>query len=219
MKRFVTLVLLVCSTSALAGFELGKHVYRMDEFDKAIAVAKAKGEAITFVYTREDSTCGLCANASITAADKLRRDGVVIYAEAKDDWDKLPDIVKQALLSEAAGQYIPKTVVVNSDLSEVLATIPYASGDAFTDSIRDAQKNIKAKLKEASSSSVAVPVTSTDSKAIRTWKSTIGTALDAKLVRRAGYTVVLEKADGVQVRIDMSSLSEADRAFIASSGM
>lgn len=49
---------------------------------------------------------------------------VIVYA-GNGDWGKIPPIVQRAPKSEEAGTFIPKTVIVNPEMSKVLSIVPY----------------------------------------------------------------------------------------------
>jgi hypothetical protein len=50
---------------------------------------------------------------------------------------------------------------------------------------------------------------------VRTWTSTVGTTLEAKLLNSSSRSVVLERADGSQLRVKLSQLSRKDRDYVA----
>jgi hypothetical protein len=222
MRSFCLVATLLLAAPAWAGFEFGKQVYRMDRLDAALAEARTKGEAVTFIYTTESTTCGLCQHASLTAADQFRKQGVVVYARSAEDFQALPALVKTALKSPEAGKFIPKTIVVNPEVSEVLAVVPYARGSEFDDKVKEARRSIRAYFKESPRGSTVVPpstpappaATTSLPGALRVWRSASGAELEARLLRVTGYTVVLEKPDGNQVRIDLNKLSEADQQYV-----
>jgi hypothetical protein len=220
-NKVMLAVMLMVACPAWAAFEFGKQVYRMDRLDAALAEARTKGEAVTFIYTRESSTCGLCQHASLTAADQFRKQGVVVYARSAEDYNALPDLVKTALNSPESGKFIPKTVVVNPEVSDVIAVVPYARGNEFDDKVKDARRAIRTYFNgkqlgtSAPSPASPPPATATSIPGeVRIWRSTSGTELEARLLRVTGYTVVLEKPDGDQVRIDLTKLSESDQQYI-----
>ncbi|MCX6877189.1 MAG: SHD1 domain-containing protein [Verrucomicrobia bacterium] len=49
----------------------------------------------------------------------------------------------------------------------------------------------------------------------RSWKSTTGTSIEAKLVASDGKQATLEKRDGKQIKVPLSQLSAADQTFLA----
>lgn len=51
-------------------------------------------------------------------------------------------------------------------------------------------------------------------RAVRTWTSLSGAALDATLVGEDGGMVILQKPDGGRVKIARLQLSEGDRAYL-----
>ena len=49
---------------------------------------------------------------------------------------------------------------------------------------------------------------------IRTWTSTFGSSIEARLVSKKGDSVVLEKADGSNLTVPLNKLSKADQAYV-----
>ena len=62
--------------------------------------------------------------------DTFRKCSIVVYVNCKTESGALPEVVKEGLHSEDAGRFIPKTVVVDPEISEVIAVVPYARGDS-----------------------------------------------------------------------------------------
>ena len=67
----------------------------------------------------------------------------------------------------------------------------------------------KSSLKEASAKETAPSKAS-----LRTWTSTSGHKIDARLLRKKRDSVTLEKADGSSVTVPLKKLSKADRDFV-----
>jgi hypothetical protein len=125
----ISLSMLVCclflASIGNAALSLPGHVYQLDDIDEAIEEAKAWDQPIAFVYTDLDCGCSLAESASYDAFRELRSDMTIVYACSKNEWSALPDIVKKALNTRDSGQYIPKTVIVDAQLTRVLAIVPY----------------------------------------------------------------------------------------------
>lgn len=84
--------------------------------------------------------------------DAFGKAGIVIYAASPKDRESLPDVVREAVFSPDAGKYIPRTVVVNPDISEVIAIVPYAREESerkklFADAFRKIAQYAKDKKK------------------------------------------------------------------------
>lgn len=129
MKRFsmvfMVLLLLTCIVSlGWASFDIPGHVYRIGDLVQAQEEAKADGKPIVFLYSNEDTDCPLAAGASINIMRKFEQSAVTVYV-CRDDWAEIPLIVKHAINSPASGEFIPKTVVVDSDIKRVVSIIPY----------------------------------------------------------------------------------------------
>lgn len=114
-----------CLTSTCIGaFDIPPGVYRIDQLEQAAKDAASHNKQIVFLYSDEKTTCPLCARASTAIMDKFKLNSVIVYFD-KGGWQKVPRVVKEAINSPASGKYIPKTIVVNTDMTEVVSIIPY----------------------------------------------------------------------------------------------
>ena len=131
------LPVIVCSlflaTVCSAGLSLPGHVYQLEDIEEAIEEARGWSQPIAFVYTDLDCGCSLAESASYDAFRELKSDMTIVYACSKNEWPELPAIVRTALKTSESGQYIPITVIVDAQITEVLARGPY---------IRDPAKRI-----------------------------------------------------------------------------
>ncbi|MBI5101370.1 MAG: hypothetical protein HZB33_06000 [Nitrospirae bacterium] len=106
---------------------LPSYVYRIDQLGAAQGQAKTRKSPIAFLYTDEYTDCSLAIAASLDVLREFKDGIVIIYISSEDDdtWARLPRIVRNALNSDEAGRFIPKTVVVNSEINKVISIIPY----------------------------------------------------------------------------------------------
>ena len=111
----------ICS----AGLSLPGYVFHLEDVVEAQEEAKGWDQPIAFVYTDLDCGCSLAESASYDAFRELRSDMTIVYACSKNEWSNLPAIVKKALKTSESGKYIPKTVIVDSQITRVLAIVPY----------------------------------------------------------------------------------------------
>ncbi len=224
MKRgWAIIVLLAIAVSpALGQFKMPDNVHRMNELETAKAEARKSGRPIAFIYTKESSTCGLCARASLLAADELRRKTVVVYADSEKESGLLPKIVNTALGSEKAGRYIPKTVIVDSALENVLAIVPYASGEQMNELLREAGKALP-RTTPPSPAPGGAPSPGNNkgaddalgvSRPMRVWTSRAGTKVKAAFVQEINPVVILKKEDGTTIRLITHDLSKQDQAYV-----
>ena len=135
----LSLPVIICSLFLAAvcnaGLALPGHVYQLEDIDEAIEEAKGWTQPIAFVYTDLDCGCSLAESASYDAFRELKSDMTIVYACSKNEWSELPSIVRKALNTPESGQYIPITVIVDAQITKVLAIVPY---------IRDPAKRILA---------------------------------------------------------------------------
>jgi ABC-type sugar transport system substrate-binding protein len=134
------LVLLAAST-VIAGFTLKSGVYRMNELDAAKSAALSGRKAVAFLYADENTFCTQCVSASQEAMETLAGSCVMVYVD-KSDATKLPNQVKNALRSPAAGKFIPAIVVMSYDLKKVIAIVPFARGEAYKKLLSEAKGKI-----------------------------------------------------------------------------
>jgi hypothetical protein len=224
MKKMFTVCisLLLIATGGQAQFKMPKKVYRIDELEKAKAEAESKGKPITVIYTDEATSCGLCAAASLGAADKLDSKTIILYANARADGPKLPNAILQALRSPEAGKYIPKTIIADATLTEVLAYVPYAVGAEQDRLLKDALRKLP---KPAPRSRLARPAPSlpsasasvippAENREVRTWTSQSGATVEAALMYERNGKVVLRTKGGDHVEIQATGLSQKDQDYL-----
>ena len=224
MKTFALCVcLLGIALEAKAEFKMPKKVYRMGELAKAKAEAESKGQAITFIFTDEQTSCGLCAGASLKAADRLDKKTVVVYADSNTERPKLPAAVQQAMQTPEAGRFIPMTVIVDAALTNVLAIVPYVRGEAEQDELlKDVLKKLpKATPKSGLAHTPALrPATPTfsippaEDRELRTWKALSGATVEAALVHERSGRIGLRKKDGTSVEILVANLTKDDQNYL-----
>ena len=118
------IVMALIASSALAAFDIPSYVYRIDQLQQAIEKAKAENKQIVFLYSNANTDCPLASRASIKIMERFKSSAVIVYA-GREDWEKIPRIVKHAINSPEAGKYIPKTIVVDFDITSIVAIIPY----------------------------------------------------------------------------------------------
>ena len=218
--RITCLLLLgiLMSGPVRADFEMPKHVYRMNELEKAKAEAAAKGEPLAIIYTTEKTTCGLNRSASLNAADRLKSKAVVVYAEWGDKM--LPDVVREALTSPEAGKFIPRTVLVDAKMEKVLALIPYALGDEQNKLIKTALRGMEKATAPADAGPAArlppAALPRDETRALRAWTARSGSTLEARLLEQSGPHLVLQTAEGKQMKILPAQLSDADQQYVQS---
>lgn len=228
MTNRITLVMLALSlaSQALAGFKISKKTYRMDQLESAQSEAESKGKPITFVYTSAESTCPLCAAASLNVISELDSKSVVVYVDAKADWGKLPKLIQEATRQPEAGKFIPKTVVADSAMTNVIAIVPCAHGAEQAKFLREAKKAIfNAAPKEQRAPPPTLlerfgksddPVIRPDeNREMRTWKAKMGAEVKASLVKEIGGSIFLKKENGETITILLKNLTEADQEYIA----
>jgi hypothetical protein len=140
------LTALSCS-SVWAKFELPDHVYPASQWKTAQDQAKSGKKALAFVGTDKETTCPIATAASLDVFNGLKDSSVLVYLE-QDDLDVVPKIAADALDSEAAGKYIPKTAVVSADLSKLILVLPDAEPAQRAEKIKEAQEEISGYLQK-----------------------------------------------------------------------
>ena len=222
-----TLSVMLLASLVLVGFKIPKNVYRMDQLGAAKSEAQSKNKAITFIYTDEETTCPLCADASLGVMNGLASKTVVVYAYTKTDAGKLPDLVVEAFRRPEMGRYIPFTVVVDAAMTNVIAIVPYARGSEQKKLLKAVNKAIfesSLAAKNTSDSPASQPIVarsapvteSSGTRELRTWKAKTGFEVKASLVKEIGEYVVLKKEDGTEATVFLCILTDEDQAYVAS---
>jgi hypothetical protein len=111
---------------SVAGFSLPPEVYRIGSLKEAEARATSTNVPIVFVYSDENTRCGLARTATLDVMGELKGSALVVYV-SKNDSAGIPQNVIKAMNSPAAGKFIPKTVAVNPKTGKVEMIIPYIS--------------------------------------------------------------------------------------------
>jgi hypothetical protein len=107
-----------------AAFDIPKYVYRIDQLQAAKEKATADKKQIVFLFSDERTSCIPSSKASIGIMQKFKNNSVIVYF-SKENWEKAPQIVREAINSPAAGVVIPITVVVDKSIKKVVSLIPY----------------------------------------------------------------------------------------------
>lgn len=226
MNRFLPVFSILATgiLSSPAAFEMPKHVYRMSDIETARAAAREKGVPVAFIYTSESTSCGLCRWSSLTIADELKRKAVIVYSDSNDrsgaEWNGMPPVAQQGLRAEAAGKFIPKTVIVDAEFSTLLATIPYGRGEEQVDAIKAAVKQLPDRETPSRRPTLPSPATPqvaavTYPAEARVWTSRSGSTISARLTGESGGFLQLVTDDGRQLKIQASNLSDADQQYLA----
>jgi hypothetical protein len=223
MKKMLVLIAAswVGAWQGRAEFKMPKSVFRMNQLEEAKAAAQEKGCPITFISTHEKTSCGLCASASVCAAEELDKKTVVVYVDCDGEKPQLPKIVQDALRKPEAGRYVPKTVIVDPEITKVITIVPYATGAEQQTLLKQAKKQIsQAMPKKTSKPSTSAhgPARSAiepdENREMRVWRSKNGAELTGSLFKEKGSYLVLRKEDGTQRQILMSELSDEDQKYV-----
>ncbi|HBA85274.1 MAG TPA: hypothetical protein DCZ95_14395 [Verrucomicrobia bacterium] len=211
----IALGLLMGTISASAGFRLTKSIYRVQNLQAAQDEARAKNRAICLLYTDADSKCGLATQAALDVIDAMDSKTVVVYVNSNNEGGFIPSFVQEALKSPDSGQFIPKTIVVDADLKEIIAMIPYASEQERKARCTKAKMAISAwqKAKEQASIGIAQPTGGAAAPAMRTWTSASGKTLEGQFSQLQQDMVVLTKPDGTTLQIHISKLCPGDQVL------
>jgi len=216
------LCLLVVAVEAMADFKMPKKVYRMDRLEEAKTKAKAKGKAIAIIFTHEKTSCGLCAAASLKAAQILGRKTVVVYADCDTEKQKLPVAAQQALGTPEAGRFVPKTVILDAELETVLALVPYAKGKEQNRLFKDAIKKLprvppqsgRVQKPASNPGMLAFRIPPADDREFRTWQPASSVPIEAALVHERRGRITLKKKNGTKVEILSLTLCKEDQNYI-----
>ncbi len=132
MKRafqftYAIICILTCLvTVSFAGFSLPPEVYRVGSLKNVQEKARSTNMPIVFVYSDENSKCGLAKEATLDVIRELKGNAFIVYV-SRNDSAGIPGNVIKAMNSPAAGRFIPKSVAVNPKTGKVEMIIPYIS--------------------------------------------------------------------------------------------
>jgi hypothetical protein len=209
----IVLCLLMGVINTSAGFKITKSIYRAQHLQEAQDEARAKNRAICILYTDADSTCGLATQAALDAIDALDGKTVIVYVNSNNEQGFIPPVVQKALDSPESGKFIPKTVVVDVDLNEVIALIPYATEKERKERLSKAKAAISAwqKTKPPTSASTSKATGGEALPEMRTWTSASGKTIEGRFSQLQQDMVSLTKPDGTTVQIHISKLCSGDQ--------
>ncbi len=126
IKKCLLIIIFIIGMTgqALAAFPIPSGVYTISNLDKACQKALEENKPLTFLYSDQDTTCPLCTTASNDILYTLDKMSIIVYV-TQSDWCAVPPLVQNAIISPAAGKYIPKTVIVNPQIDKIVYIIPY----------------------------------------------------------------------------------------------
>jgi hypothetical protein len=210
----ITLCFLLGAFTASAGFKLPKDIYRVQNLKEAQDEARAKGRPICILYTDADSKCGLATQAALDAIDALDNKTILVYVNSNNEGGFLPSVIKKAFESPESGQYIPKTVVLDAELTEIIALIPYSSERERKVRFTKAKTAISAWQKTSGpAAGEQSPAAKEGQPTMRTWTSASGKTIEGRFTKLQQDMVVLTKPDGTSLQIHISKLSAADQVL------
>ena len=111
---------------SFAAFSLPSEVYRIGSLKNVQNKAKSINVPIVFVYSDENTACGLAKTATLDVIQELKENALIIYVSRYDS-ASIPANVIKAMNSPGAGKFIPKTIVINPKTDKVEMIIPYIS--------------------------------------------------------------------------------------------
>ena len=222
-RRIILLLTIFCAISlqGLADFKMPKRVYRMKQLDAAKAKAKDRNKPITFIYTHEKTSCGLCAKASLNIADTLKSKSVLVYVDCENERELIPPLIQEALQQPEAGRYVPQTVIVDSGITKVITIVPYAKGTEQDKLLKEAKKeiskaqqnNARKPLRLLNKTEIST-IQPDENREIRIWTSISGVEVRAALVQESGQHLILKRENGSRLKILMSKLSSKDQQYV-----
>jgi hypothetical protein len=227
MHRFaiVALILILFAAQGMAGFEIKKGVYTLDQLYAAEEKAAAEGKPLAFILTDKNTKNAPCKEASQKVMDALRLKCVLVYADAQNgDGQRLPAVVQAAAQSPQAGKFIPITIIADAAATNVIAIVPCSLGKEQDAALKEAKRKIQKTMPAAGPATGAAmsekrpsaPAAQVDEKQEpRAWQLIGKPEFTALLVKVAGEYVILKKADGSQLQVRQSDLSRDDREYLA----
>ena len=207
---------------AEAQLEVPRGAFRIADLEKVQQEAALSNRAITFLFTNSGSACGLCIRASQDTMQHLINRTSLVFVDQRDgDFGKLPRKVQQAMNSEAAGSFIPKTVIMDPALEQVIDVIPYIGMSTERDSrlrnanrkALEAMREIRAAEERARAEKAAAEAAERLARLaeIRTWTTAGGQTLEAKFTGLVLGTVHFADAQGNPYRVHINQLTREDQ--------
>lgn len=127
-KKYILLfglaLISLISIPAHAKFSIPDHVFNYSQIDDAQREAKSRNLPIALLLSDKNTTCSLCTSASNDIIYALKDVAVIVYID-NSTWMMLPQNIRTAFKSPQAGKYIPITLILDSNLEEIIYTLPY----------------------------------------------------------------------------------------------
>ena len=102
----VAMCVMTCwAAVSFAGFSLPPEVYRIGSLKEVQDRARSANVPVVFVYSDENSACGLAKTATLDVARELKGAAFIIYV-SKNDSAGIPRDVIKAMNSPAAGKFV-----------------------------------------------------------------------------------------------------------------
>jgi hypothetical protein len=125
-------------------------VYTMDRLKEAQDEAYNTGKAVAIIHTRIEENANT-VEISLDVEKAIRSTCVTVYAHSHDDDSKLPRLAFDALDRGEVGPYIPKTIVMNPNLQDIITTIHYVGerkdrGPAYSEANRKITEYLATKM-------------------------------------------------------------------------
>lgn len=199
------LCLVLLTAAAEAGFQPRRGEFTGETIQEALRTAEREGNKLIVIFTNPKTTCGLARSMFDAVYSEFRSRGTLLFLDTSaGDLAKAPASIQQALRATEAGRFIPKTVVMTPDASQVVAYIPYSrERNERVDSFRDARRKMSAAQR-------AAPVAAGP----RVWRDIYGNTIKGELVTQTPIHVTL-RVDGDEMQVERSMFSSADIYFLS----
>lgn len=227
--RALRMMVLLVMTTWLAGAAAADTLWT-DDFEAAKATAKAQNRFMLLDFTGSD-WCGWCIklDKEVFSKSEFKKyaSEKLVCVELDYPMKNKPSKRVQKQNEELKQQYAIRgypTIILLDPNGEKIGQTGYKDGgpEKYVEHLESIIAPHASKFGKPSGggvasvgSAVAVsPTASADT--VRTWTSRSGNSLEARYYRSVGNLVELRKTDGSTVRIDLSSLVDADHDFLRS---
>lgn len=222
-RTFNILVAVMALWCLVPADKAAAEVQWTDDFDKAKATAKAQNRFMLLDFTGSD-WCGWCIklNKEVFSTKEFEAyaDSKLVCVEVDFPARKKISnkIQKQNMDLQAAYgvKGYPTIILLDPDGNTIGQTGYQAGGsEAYVQHLETFIAPLASKFGAVTEDEPAAAAPTTIARdQLRTWTSVSGSTLEARYYRSVGKMVELRKADGVTVRIDLSSLAEADHTYL-----
>lgn len=201
---------------ARADFRPRSGEYLVADIESAQSEARSGNKPLTFILTNPNTTCGAARSMFNEVHRGLRGRSILVFCNSSAGADRsmIPPMVTTAFSAPASGRFIPKTVVVDAEITRVLAHIPYTADQRERARLLREARSMISEYARSPTPTPAQPA-GVDKSGSRIWTDINHRRVRGEYVSNTATQVTIRIEDGTEIEVDLNMLSPADQRFIS----